>query len=412
MATVEGGVIRQLSVSQVTSFDPTQKGGCPRRWFYDAVMGLRPPMTDAQTEGDLGHALLATYFRTGKGPQGRVKMGKAVSAAIAKGELPTPGSDLMVESRFSGQPQRDADGKWIPLDHSKTLWLAGVPWDGYIDLRFKRDDFVTVLDHKFSADIHEYALEADELIKTVQMPVYCLDSLRVWSDVKSFQLVHHNVARTGEDSFLRSKVVTLDQVLERKANIESVVDDMRLTAAAVSAEDVPFNRKSCSAWRGCPHQSRCTAFKERQVSLTPEELATFPDVQITDYTSAPAAATVSATAAPAAAQVVVIPPPTSGAESNTLELAAVLPPDAPPNDANAPAPVKKAKGKAKAAEPVQNITALEVKTAITQVFEDVVGPFEPGMITSGPSTQRVVIELGPKTLAVLERLLAAQGGAR
>lgn len=285
MTIVNDGVIRHLSVSKVEMFDHSQRGGCELRWWFNAVKGRHEETGPAKEDGTIGHGLLAEYFRTGKPPEGRVKMGKAVRAAIAGGaELPTPRSNLMVESRFDGQAQRDADGKWIDLDTDKTFWLGGLPWDGAIDLRWRNGDVGHVLDHKFSSDIDANAKQAGELIKTVQLPVYVLDSLRLpeWQGLTRFSIGHHNVSRTGEHSFIRSAVVPLDQVLERKEQIETVVGRMKQVAHAELQGDVPFNRKSCETWSGCPHQSRCKAFLENRMpppSLSAEELALFGDFE-------------------------------------------------------------------------------------------------------------------------------------
>jgi hypothetical protein len=287
VSTVSGGVIHRLSVSQVESFDPAQTGGCPRRWWFERVQGYRPEKTEAHQEGDIGHELLAHYLATGEAPKGRVKMGKAVTGAIAAGHLPTPGPDLLVERRFDGQPKRDARGDWIPLDVDATLKVGGVPWDGFVDLRFRRGDVVDVLDHKFSSDIHAYARPADSLIRTVQMPVYCLDSLRIWPDARAFRLTHHYVSRRGVESFVRSQVVTVDQVWAREAQVRTIVADMRDVAQATSQDDVPFNRRACMAWQGCPHQSICSAFKENRMQLTAEEAALFGDLDTIPAPSQP-----------------------------------------------------------------------------------------------------------------------------
>jgi hypothetical protein len=313
---VENGVLQQLSVSQVESFDHAQTGGCHRRWYFERVEGRRPEQDDAQSEGEAGHALFATYLRTGAFP-GRTLMGKHVREAINKGELPAPGPDLQVERRFSGQPQYDAAGNWVPLDTSKTLWLAGVPWEGFIDLRFRRTDVPELWDHKFSSDIHEYAKAADALIKTVQMPIYAVDSLRQWADAPAFRLVHHYVSRAkAGDSFIRSAVVPVEQVLERRVHVEALVGEMKAVARATSQEDVPFNKKACAAWRGCPHQSICSAFKRRTaVSLSAEELALFDDVPAAPPAAPEPAAPLPAETEPALAAIVpaeaapTVPPP-------------------------------------------------------------------------------------------------------
>jgi hypothetical protein len=283
VSVVEEGVLTRLSVSQAEKFDPAQTGGCPRRWWFEEVRGHKPEQGEAQSDGEKGHALLAHYLATGEEPQGRVKMGKAVRGAIAAGHLPTP-RDVelcggLIEHRFDGQAKHDAQGNRIPLRADTTLWLGGVPWDGYVDLRLRRMGVVEVWDHKFSSDIHANAKPAHSLIRTVQMPVYALDSLRVWPSATEFRLVHHYVSRVGVDSFIREQTVTVDQIQERGREVAALVDRIRAVAVAQSQDDVPFSRKACSAYSGCPHQSICTAFKEnRPMPLSAEDLALFGDI--------------------------------------------------------------------------------------------------------------------------------------
>jgi hypothetical protein len=291
-------VITSLSVSQATTFDPDQPGGCPRRWWLESVHGLKQERGPAQDDGDAGHALFAPYFRTGAMPGKRVKMGKAVTGAILKGELPKPGPDLLVEWRFDGQPQRDAEGNWVPLDVERTVVrIGGVPWDGFIDLAFRRETVPEVWDHKFSSDIHENARASADLIKTVQLPVYVYALAARWPDAERWRIAHHNVSRKGVDSFIRGAVVHVDQVFERIGQIETLVPQMQAASDATAQDDVPFNRKSCSAWQGCPHQSICSAFKEKRVQLTPEEMAIFAGLDATP-TPAPVAELPPPTPAP------------------------------------------------------------------------------------------------------------------
>lgn len=270
-------------MSQAERFDHKQHGGCERAWWFERVHDLRPDSTEAQRAGESGHELLAHYLQHGSLPEGRKSMKKAVTGAILKGELPKPGPDLLVEWRGDGQPKWDpahlsADGKpqWLPLDTTKTLWLGGVPWELFIDLTFRRGPMPSVWDHKFKADLSD-AKASSELIKTIQLPVYVLARQPFWPDAKRWEIAHHNVCKTGTESVIRRAVVSLDQVLERKADIEKVVARMKVVAKATNQEDVSFNRRSCSAWFGCPHQSICTAFKENKVEFTDEEKELFGD---------------------------------------------------------------------------------------------------------------------------------------
>ena len=271
-----------LSVSQVENYV-----ACPRRWWFSSVMGLKPEQTAAQSDGEKGHALFAAYFSTGAMPAKRAKLSKAVTAAIVKGDLPAPGADLFVEERFDGQPRvNPATGEWHPLDTENTLWLGGVPWDGFIDLAYRRGDVPTVLDHKFKSDLST-AKRRNELIDTVQLPVYVLSQLPYWPDATRFEIGHNNVCRTGTESKLVTAVVTLDQVLERKAKIETDVAAMKAAAGATVQADVPHRAgHRCDDYGGCPHQSICSAFKQQQRSrtdmeLTDDEAALFADLDET-----------------------------------------------------------------------------------------------------------------------------------
>jgi len=263
-----------LSASQVEEFDPDQVSGCPRRWYYRRIGKLPVPESDrAREDGDAGHAHFALYYRTGQRPR-RARMSKAVNGALDAGRLPAREPGQLIESRFDGQTPNDrqqSSGVREPLRTSSTLWLGAVPWDGYVDLRFYREGTITVLDHKFSSDIHAYAKR--DLLATVQMPVYALDSLRLWPGAERVELIHNYVSRCGVDSFLVRQNVTAEQVRQRGQEIEGLVRRMQAAAQAPSAEDVPGNRNSCHMWTGCPFQSRCTVFKEKpKMNLNPDEL--------------------------------------------------------------------------------------------------------------------------------------------
>jgi len=284
VSVIENGKLAQTSVSQLERFDPAQFGGCPRKWWFEYVAGLKPDQGEAAKAGDAGHILLAEYLRTGIKPVGRVKMGKHVRAAIEKGQLPKPGDDLLVEWRGDGQakflpiPYGDENGPaWIPLDREKTLKIAGIPLELFIDLTYRRSDVPHVLDHKFRGSLDD-CKPADELIAGIQMPVYVLARQPFWPDAKRWRLTHHNVCRTaGQGSRIVTTVVELDQVLERREQIASLVTQMAGLVGATDQNDVPFNpsrERSCEAWGGCPHQSVCSRYQRRDhVDLTPEEEA-------------------------------------------------------------------------------------------------------------------------------------------
>lgn len=368
------GEITSLSISQVEKADEKQTGGCLRKWWFEVPQGLKPEQSYAKNEGTAGHELLRRYLLTGENPKGRTLMGKAVTGAILKGELPAPGDDLIVERRFSGQPMRDESRcecghaldqhgvekrsvctlaectctdfrpAWIPLDTAETLILAGVPWDGAIDLVHRRGPRPVVLDHKFSSDPDMWAKKSSELIKTVQMPVYAHSQRPYYPDAREFELVHHYVSKKGVLSFMRRAVVTVEQIDERIADVIQVIERMRAAARCSDQNDVPARatEERCSAWGGCAHQSICSAFKKRStnpgakpMALTAAEQAIFDSIPAGD---APADA--EAIAEITAAQIST-PPPADETDAEDAALQKQL------ADAQAALEAKKAKRKMK-----------------------------------------------------------------
>ena len=256
--TVEAGELVSTSVSEIELFDE-----CENLFVLERVGGQKPEQKRSQNEGEMGHLGFATYFKTGKLP-GRQLMAKAVKAAILKGELPRLGPDLEVERRLSGQPQYDDQGNWVPLDKSQTLHLAGVPIDGMIDLSWRRTAIPVVLDHKFSSDPAKYAKAGEDLIKTVQMPVYAASQRRRGWQAAEWRMVHHYVAKTGTTSFMRQAVVTSTAIDDRIDRVVRSIERMKTLAG--TTEQVTGNLNACERYGGCPHKLVCHTYRKGAVS--------------------------------------------------------------------------------------------------------------------------------------------------
>lgn len=316
-------MIEALSISQVETFDEEQPGGCPRRYWLERKHGLKPDQTKAQSDGEAGHALLATYLDTGAMPGKRVKMGKTVTAAILKGELPKPGADLIIEARFDGT-HRPPHGAWVPMNVKETLWLAGVPFDGFIDLAYKRGPRPRIIDFKFSADIDAYARPVEKLIRTVQLPVYARSQRPYWPDAREWEIGHHYIRKTAGHSFPRVTTVSAEQIDERIVEIEAVVEQMKVVHEIEREPDVPFNRRACEIWMGCPHRETCSAYRRNLVSFTAEDLAVFNEIE--EATAAAAGVTPATTPAAVGGTTTGMPPasgvtaPTTPAPRKRLQI--------------------------------------------------------------------------------------------
>ncbi len=338
-SVIPSRALKQTSVSQVENASHDQEGGCVLKWWFSSVMGLRPDQMFEQEQGVAGHGHLERYLTTGELPPKHKLMSKAATGAILKGDLPKPGPDLYVELRFDGQAHHYADrrcrcghlpdvhaGKkhdgecghlpvsddsgtdpectctsyspaWIPLDVANTLHVAGLPWEGFIDLAHHRGPRPVILDHKFFTPAREdlypgepykFLKKKSDLIKTVQLPIYVANMRRYWPDATEFEIGHHQVSKTGVDSRMTTTVVTVDEVNARLVEITKTVETMKAAALETDPLAVPFNKRSCDAWSGCPHQSICPRFKEKaRPIMTPEEealIALIPSDPIADTT--------------------------------------------------------------------------------------------------------------------------------
>ena len=72
MRSVHAGILRQVSASQISKFDPSQQGGCNRRWYFDKVLGIGEPSTKSQEAGTSIHSEIEHYLLTGDNTLGRV----------------------------------------------------------------------------------------------------------------------------------------------------------------------------------------------------------------------------------------------------------------------------------------------------------------------------------------------------
>lgn len=287
-------MLTQTSASELETFDVNQYGGCERRSWFEREMGLRPDQTKGSKEGVAGHALLERYERTGDLPPKKALMGKAVTALILGGRIPKPGADLHVEQRFDRRPKFDpflcecgaalgdhepgekCGPKWLKVDPERTIKIAGVPFDGFIDLSYRRGDVPHVLDWKFKADLNDGRCKTGAaLIRTVQMPTYGFSELRRWPDAREIRLTHFYAAKkAGVKPNIATAVFPVTQIIDRVGEIAEIVERKKLVNAATLQEDVPFNRKSCDAWMGCPHQSICSAHR-RDMFLDEDESKMF-----------------------------------------------------------------------------------------------------------------------------------------
>jgi hypothetical protein len=246
---VADGIVNYFSPSSITTGDPTQVGGCKRRYWFKYVQGRKEPQNAAQELGGMLHKQLENYLRTGT---------KAFDQRILAGRhyIPDPVPKMLIEHPM------EADG----------LLVAGVPMIGYIDLvrqdrRYKdeegdtREDpegTVEILDWKTTSRLSN-AKRGSELIGTVQMGSYGKWAVDKFN-TDNVRLSHVYFSTKGRpESKKATKCHTRGEIEDRWEQIEDSARSLIQIAKAKRQQDVEPNLKACPVWGGCPHRSECTA---------------------------------------------------------------------------------------------------------------------------------------------------------
>lgn len=288
---VLNGILRRVSVSQVTAFDPEQYGGCNRRWFLETVQGLKSADTIATRTGKEVHSQIEHYLRTGEDALGMI-------ARQGKHFIPTPDPRYLIEHGFGTASTVKLLDEWrervarvdvngndgADVDEAVTwqrevlnpgivgaLVAEDVPFIGYIDLvnptgvwlnnegEVKVDPLGTIelVDWKTSSSIVSYGKAAHELVNTVQMIGYAQWAHGQYPKAEWFRISHGYMQTKGHDAQKKSALIDLATVNTRWQTVVSSVREMRDVAKESDHLKVEPNHASCGAYRGCPHRALC-----------------------------------------------------------------------------------------------------------------------------------------------------------
>lgn len=315
--SVVDGVIRRLSVSQVESFDGDSTFGCERKWWFNKVKHLPIPPMPGQELGTEVHSQIEHYLRTGEDVLGRI-------ARPGKEHIPTDAT----------QPKHN-------VEREIKFQIAGVPFVGYIDLLYFREAFgpmgqqpdpdsFEIFDWKTSSNVSKYAKTPEQLRKSVQMMSYAH-----WlfgytkGDVVDVKLSHVYFQTQGAPRSEKVSV-TVDQteVDDFLTTVEETVTRMKVVAAEVDVRKIPAKADQTFCNR-CPFFSQCP--KADPFGFTfPTPTIGAPAVSLLDqFLTSPQP--------PPSQQVVEAQQPVPVVQFTKPEpVAAVLPPDAPKSNPEAP----------------------------------------------------------------------------
>ena len=275
--------MKPVSASQVGTYRQ-----CPRRWWYESVLGRRSPPTESMLAGTKLHAILENYLRHGTWPAApewitiwnpaRTKSRDVELVALAKLGLPhlPPAGVATVEGRF-------------------TYHVGGVDYLGFIDLHHRAEGVLVLQDHKTSSDPRKYGLhERADYLNDPQTLLYARYLLDTQGDYSlCVQWIYY--ATKG-----KPRVVTTPVLLTR-AEVEAAfvnvvhkpaTEMVQIRKKGVDGPPPPRNTDSCYSYgQPCPHMAYC-----KPLDGDNEDMSSFDDFFADETPKAP---TPTATKAPA-----------------------------------------------------------------------------------------------------------------
>ncbi len=255
---VVDGRLLWTSASGLTKIDTESTGGCPRRWFFEQVMGKRQPSTEAQRKGTKLHGEIEGHLITGA---------PLLTPLVNAGRhyIPERGPGILIEHALAKLTPEGTIAAWlraadVPLAGHVDIWNHRGIWiDPEGELRAEpRANTLETKDWKTTSDL-VYAKSAAELAKNVQMVTYAEAGFRAWTHLEHARLTHVYFRTRGAPVAKLSTVLCdREQIARRWEYVESLARLAADVARETNPDKVPANRNACGAYRGCPHQSYCS----------------------------------------------------------------------------------------------------------------------------------------------------------
>lgn len=244
--------VKHVSATQMETFVD-----CNRKWFFAYPLGLRPPQTEAQGEGERIHKQFEDYYRLDTPP---TKPG--VVNLLADPWTPSRTAPVLIEH---------------PNSYQLGLSISGVPVKGRIDLLDHTDPkHPRIWDWKSCKSFY-YIKTADELETNLQLTVYGLWAFDQWPEA-AYVTYHHGYVLKGDVPksapgyrIIRTEPLSRGYVQDLKPHLETIVEDMKVVATKTDPADVPFQSAACDKFGGCPYRDRCPAWVGPSSSFLPPD---------------------------------------------------------------------------------------------------------------------------------------------
>lgn len=271
-----------LSPSQYNQYDPEQEGGCPRKWAWRYLMGIKVPEKKGTATGTRTHKQKELYLNGMSLDYSTPAMREAAEIAIpGMVNLPAP---LDPPSTWpipeEEQVVRNAIMR-IEQPFSIAV-LDGPSWRGVKDVEVPDSIVIPgcgggrpgVIDHK-STKAARYVKTPGDLREDTQANVYAKDAMDKYNS-PSVDVVYNYVFTEGARRTQRVHLIMY------RDQAEDIFSQRRLRASEIdviykerpSTLDLPYNKAACRSFGGCPYIGLCTDLNSGPMGhLTPEEEA-------------------------------------------------------------------------------------------------------------------------------------------
>lgn len=231
---------------------------CPRKWYFERVLGHRAAQTMAQTKGVDYHAMIQGYYETGVMPD---------DAALRESSLHWPTRDqAMVELQVTLEvPGWEDDRPKTPpafilpgtlTTRSSGGWPKG--WGRMIG-RFDYAAPGVVVDFKTCRTL-AYVPTDEAVMDSPQMTTYgewALQQGLILTDAVYLGHVYIPLTRPF-GGVTRGGFVPVDRIRQNWQGVVRSTLEMRdLATARPPVETVESHLDHCSSYGGCPHRKRC-----------------------------------------------------------------------------------------------------------------------------------------------------------
>lgn len=245
-----GKPIKYISPSHLSLFEM-----CPRRWYFQYIMGVKPPSGTGAEFGQRAHSHIDKYLTEGVPVPWDQDDGAAALAGI------------------DHWPNRDDVHKGFVLVEKEILVHRNalpVPYYGVVDLL--RVDEAAVDDHKFSSDPAKWGATAEQLKYDFQGIIYSAGALSIGARPRVDKRTGKQYVRFGHLQY-RSRApykclpvqveMPVDHVQKELDALDSIVVEMFKVGQIARPEDTPYKEgaNSCDKYgrEGCFFREICSA---------------------------------------------------------------------------------------------------------------------------------------------------------